>query len=127
MSMIYHQYQANGIHLIRVDTPLEEQSIHEIVDILTQVYQPTQATYVIVDLSDSYVLPIRMLAAEIKRCYREYVGEAPLYLAIIVELSVAQVMTTVLKTLMRRDPIQLFTGSATAQEWLILERNKLSA
>jgi len=75
-------------------------------------------------LRDNHALPIRILATEIKRYYRERVGQAPLYLAIIVELSVAQVMTTVLKTLVHRDSIQLFTSSEKANQWLMLERNK---
>jgi SpoIIAA-like len=127
MSNIRHQYQSHGIHLIRVDNQLEEKDIADIIDLVGEIYQRTEATYVMIDLKDNYALSIRLLAAEIKRCYREYVGESPLYLAIVVESSLAQAMMTVLDTLMGRDPIQLFTREISAQQWLMLERRKIAA
>jgi hypothetical protein len=127
MSNIRHQYQSHGIHLIRIDSQLEEKDIAEIMKLVGEIYKRTEATYVMIDLKDNYALPIRLLAAEIKRCYREYVGESPLYLAIVVENSLAQAMITVLDTLMGRDPIQLFTREISAQQWLMLERRKIAA
>lgn len=127
MSQIHHHYQANGIHLIEIEPQLEEAQVRELVGLIVQLYQPTHANYIILDLRGTYTMPIRALATEIKRCYREYVDEAPLFLAMVVEISVAQVLTTVLQTLTRRESIQMFTIPDAANQWLQLERKNLDA
>lgn len=126
MLHISHRHHVDGIHVINIEAQLREGHVREMVAILEQIYHATEPTYVIVDLRGSHILPIRVLAAQIKRCYRSLIGHAPLHLAMIVEPSIVQVMKSAMKTL-RNDHIDLFTDLTSANQWLRGERHKLSA
>lgn len=124
MLHISHRHHVDGIHVIDIEAQLRENHIQEIIAILEQVYHATEPTSVILDLRGSHMLPIRVLASQIKRCYRGLIGHAPLHLAIVVEPSIIQVMKSVMKTL-RNEHIDLFTESESANQWLMMERYKL--
>jgi hypothetical protein len=120
------QYQlGDGTYCIRTKDLLIEADVEQIIDTLKSIYQNTQATYVILDLQENYVLPIRILATQIRLYYKELpTTNAPLFVAMLVEPSLVQMMGTILTTLMKRDAIQPFTEMKRAKQWLMLERMK---
>lgn len=125
MAEIEQHQQADGTYYIGAKNLLVETDIEQTIEALKSVYQPTQACYVILDLADNFVLPIRVLSSQIRLFHQEISStNAPLFLALIIEPSLIQMIETVFTTLMRRDLIQPFIEMKRAKQWLTLERMK---
>lgn len=125
MSEIEQHQQADGIFYLRPEKSFSEERVEQVIETLKSLHHGTEPTYIILDLGDNYVLPIRTLASAIRSFYRNIPPtNAPIFIAMIVEKSMIQVMDSVFKTLMRREAIQPFTETKRAKQWLMLERLK---
>jgi hypothetical protein len=98
----------------------------EVIDILAGIAanQPDTPAYCLLDMRGHYVLPLRDFSAQLKRLYRDMPENQPLFLAMVVDAAVVSVLSTIVKTLVRRDSIQYFTQLDKGQLWLNIERNK---
>jgi hypothetical protein len=124
MAQFETNYLAEGIYQVFAVGSFKEEDTETLSSLLYEIYEPESASYVIINLSKNYVLPLQSLGARILRFYREITNNAPMYIAIIVQPSLAQVLGCVLKTLMRREWVQTFTDTKLAQQWLALEQKK---
>jgi hypothetical protein len=118
--------QGNGSYQLIGTNYFQDSDIVYLSEVLQEIYDVKYPTYVELDLSEYRVLPLQKLGSVILLLYRQDIHAAPMYIAIIVKSSMAQVLGAVLKTLMRRDMVQTFTNSKQAQQWLALERSKQS-
>ena len=96
----------------------------EAIDILGQIAMSQSPAYALIDMRGHYVLPLRDFSAQLKRLYRDLPETQPLFLAMVVDSSVVGVLSTIVKTLVRRETIQYFTNMDKAKMWLSIERTK---
>jgi len=125
MLEIEQYQQADGVYFLRPEKILTEETTVYVIETLKSIYRGSEATYIILNLENNYTLPIRKLATDIRSFYRSIPPtNSPMFIAVIVENSMIQVMDSVLKTLMRREAIQAFNEMSRAKQWLMLERLK---
>jgi hypothetical protein len=121
--IIYHQ-SGEGTHVIDVLAEFGSEESQGVIDILMQVGMSQSPAYGLIDMRGHYVLPLRDFSAQLKRLYRDLPENQPLFLAMVVDASVVSVLSTIVKTLVRRESIQYFTNIDKAKMWLSIERNK---
>lgn len=119
-------YRTDGLFEVDVKGSFKDEDVTYLGQVLRDAYNPSHANYNLVDLSDNHVLPLRILGGEILRIHRDMADGAPMFIALVVQASIAQVLGSVLKTLMRREEVQAFTDVKLAMQWLALERKKQS-
>jgi hypothetical protein len=119
----YHQH-SEGTHVIDVLSEFGAQEAQEAIDMLGQIATSQSPAYALMDMREHYVLPLRDFSAQLKRLYREMPEGQTLFVAMVVDASVVSVLSTIVKTLVRRDSIQYFTNMDKAKMWLSIERTK---
>lgn len=126
MSHIAYHQNADGIHTIDILSEFGGAEAQDVIDILAEIALTSagQPAYGLIDMRGHYVLPLRDFSAQLKRLYREIPENQPLFLAMVVDASVVSVLSTIVKTLIRRDSIQYFVQADKAHLWLSIERNK---
>jgi hypothetical protein len=124
MSHISYHQNGEGTHIIDVLTEFGAEESQEAIDILGQIAMNQSPAYGLMDIRGHYVLPLRDFSAQLKRLYREMPEGQTLFIALVVDASVIGVLSTIVKTLIRRDSIQYFTNVDKAKMWLAIERNK---
>ena len=117
-------HNANGIYEIDTIGSFRDSDTEYLIEMLANIHESRETNYLYIDLSQHHVLPLRALGSTILNFYREQVYQAPLFIALIVQPSLAQVLTSVIKTLMRRELVQVFTEPERAYQWLEIERQK---
>ncbi|MEL6408644.1 MAG: hypothetical protein AAFR81_30025 [Chloroflexota bacterium] len=73
--------------------------------------------YILLDVSDFYLLPLKRLAFELRAFYAQK-QTTDVKIALVVQPALAQVLATMTKTFVKRDDIQLFTQNNKADLWL---------
>lgn len=126
MSHIAYHQSADGTHTIDILSEFGSAEAQEVIDILAEIAMSAggEPAYSLIDMRGHYVLPLRDFSSQLKRLYREISENQPLFLAIVVDASVVSVLSTIVKTLIRRDSIQYFTQADKAHLWLSIERKK---
>jgi hypothetical protein len=124
MSHISYHQTVEGTHVIDVLSEFGAEESQEAIDILGQIAMNQSPAYGLMDIRGHYVLPLRDFSAQLKRLYREMPEGQTLFIALVVDASVIGVLSTIVKTLIRRDSIQYFTNVEKAKMWLTIERNK---
>ena len=117
-------HQNNGIYRINVIGNFKDSDAEYLSEHLGKIYDANDPSYVSIDLSNYYVLPLRTLGLALLRFYRSSSEQSPTFIALIVQTSIAQVLGSMLKTLMSRELIQTFTYETAAEKWLMLEQKK---
>lgn len=124
MSHISYHQSSEGNHVIEVLSEFGLEEAQEAIDILGQIAINQSPAFALIDMRGHYVLPLRDFSAQLKRLYRDLPENQPLYLAMVVDSSVVGVLSTIVKTLVRRESIQYFTNIDKAKMWLGIERTK---
>jgi hypothetical protein len=126
MSHIAYHQSADGTHTIDILSEFGSAEAQEVIDILAEIASNSAGhpAFGLIDMRGHYVLPLRDFSAQLKRLYRDMHDEQPLFLAMVVDASVVSVLSTIVKTLIRRDSIQYFTQADKAYLWLSIERSK---
>lgn len=121
----YHQ-ASDGSHHITISSEFNMPEIQELMDVLQEIARtnPDKATYIIIDLRGQYVLPLREFASPLKRFYQNLPENQAIFMALLVDTAVVSVLSTIIKTLIKRDSIQYFTQDDKAHLWLTIERGK---
>jgi hypothetical protein len=128
MSHIAYHQAADGTHVIDILSEFSGAEAQEVIDILAEIAVNARTTpaYCMIDMRGHYVLPLREFSAQLKRLYREMPENQPLFVAMVVDASVISVLSTIVKTLVRRESIQYFVEPDKAYMWLGIERTKQS-
>ena len=124
MSHVTYHQSGEGTHVIDVLSEFGAQEAQEAIDMLGQIAMSQSTGYALMDMREHYVLPLRDFSAQLKRLYRELPEGQTLFVAMVVDASVVSVLSTIVKTLVRRDSIQYFTNMDKAKMWLSIERMK---
>jgi hypothetical protein len=124
MSQISYHQNSEGTHIVSVLNDFGSEEAQEAIDILGQAAMQQSSSFALMDMRGHYVLPLRDFSAQLKRLYRDLPETQPLFLAMVVDSSVVGVLSTIVKTLVRRESIQYFTNIDKAKMWLSIERNK---
>lgn len=119
-------YGIDDIHEIIIIGNFQEDDTEYLAALLEDIYNPDEAKYVYIDFSQHHILPLRALGSTILRFYRDRVHQTPIFIALVVQPSLGRVLNSVIKTLMHRELVQIFTDANRAYQWLELEREKQS-
>jgi hypothetical protein len=126
MSLITHLRQDNNVHELAF-TEASRRSTDQLITILADFYRNPQSEsiYLLLDMRDSGMLPLRYLTLEMRRLNEEYLNHAPIYIALVVDdVSIIEVTSVLMRTIMRRDSAQYFTNIDKARLWLDIEQRK---
>ena len=90
--------------------------------ILSDAVHENEAVYIIVDITLVQNVQIVDMGLRFKLMMRTLPENARIQLAIVVDLSLAQALPHVWKTILRRDDIQFFANNDKALSWLKLRQ-----
>lgn len=126
MQLLKHIQNADGSHdLIFQDD--NAYAVDEFLKHLRAIYQLTPndtAAFIYIDMSSVQMYSLRYLATELRNLLREQQSSAPLHIAIVINESLVDLTSSLLKTILRRDFVQYFVTPAKARLWLTMEKNK---
>jgi len=86
----------------------------------THIPENAQRLRIILDVSDFYLLPLRNMALQLREFYEQR-NVVDLSIALVVQPTIASVLTTLTRTYVKCDSIQLFTQLDKADLWLKLQ------
>lgn len=121
--------RADGIHEI-VFAIASRSSIDELTthlnDILLKQDKKHDAHYILLDLRESGMLPLKYLAHRLRELLQQYPERAQIFIAMVLDDGVLlNVTSALLRTIFRRDSVQYFYRYDHARMWLQLEKNRL--
>ncbi len=126
MPVITHVSLENNIHEL-VFSEASRNAIDQFLEMLVSFYQetPGEHPYIILDMRESGMLPLRYLTKSLRRLFERYPEHESANIAIVLEdPQMLHVTRALLRTIMRRETVQYFTKIEKARFWLKLEQNK---
>ena len=128
MTLITHLRQDNNVHEL-IFTEASRRSTDQLIEMLANFYRQEQQEqiYLLLDMRQSGMLPLRYLTVEMRRLNEQYAKHAPIFIALVLEdVNLIEVTSALMRTIMRRDSAQYFTDIDKARLWLNLEQIKQS-
>jgi hypothetical protein len=124
-SVLEYLKRADGIHEI-VFTIASRSSIDELIAQLELILLDSRdAQYVLLDLRESGMLPLRYLAYSLRQLLERHPERAQIFVAMVLDDGVLlNVTSALLRTIMRRDRVQYFDRYDHAKMWLQLEKHR---
>ncbi len=124
-SVLEYLQRADGIHEI-VFAIASRSSIDELTTHLDSIlHQHSDAHYILLDLRESGMLPIRYLAYSLRQLLQRHPERAQIYIAMVLDDGVLlNVTSALLRTILHRDHVQYFYRYDHAQMWLQLEKHR---
>ncbi|MGJ3239308.1 MAG: hypothetical protein ACFE0Q_11425 [Anaerolineae bacterium] len=128
MSVITHVRLEHDLHEI-IFTEASHSAIDQFLGLLEQLYQRANYNklYVVLDLRDSGMLPLRYLTKSVRYLFDKYPEQQFATLALVLEdVQMLNVTRALLNTIMHRETVQYFTRQDKARLWLQIEKRRRS-
>lgn len=124
-AVLEYMKRSDGIHEI-VFAIASRSSIDELVIRLeTILLQSIDAQYILLDLRESGMLPLRYFAHSLRELLARHPERAQIFIAMVLDDGVLlNVTSALLRTILRRDRVQYFYRYDHAQMWLQLEQHR---
>lgn len=126
MPVITHVALDNNIHEL-VFAESSHDAIDQFLVMLIDFYKEANdnSAYVVLDMRESGMLPLRYLTKSLRRLFEQYPVKETAKIALVLEdPQMLNVTRALLGTIMRRESVQYFTQIEEARTWLQLEQNK---
>jgi len=128
MAVITHVKLENNIHEL-VFSESSRRAIDQFLDILVGFYHDADANgiYVVLDMRQSGMLPLRYLTKNLRRVIEAYSGEQPAHIALVLnDPQLLNVARALLHTIMRRETVHYFTEVGKARLWLRIMQDNVA-
>lgn len=125
MTLITHLRQDNNSHEL-IFTEASRKATDQLIEMLADFYRKQgDRIYILLDMRQSGMLPLRYLTVELRRLNELYSSHSPIFIALVMnDASMLEVTSALMRTIMRRDNAQYFMDIDKARLWLSLEQKK---
>jgi|GEM_PF-5182465 len=125
MSYVIHEQSTGNLHEIKMNR-MNSDAIQQLFDLSAKIFASSEQddVYMLIDARESMLLPLRLLAHELRTLSRRD-GKITACIAIVIaNRSISAETTKMLETILERDRVQIFTGIEKARLWIDLEKKR---
>lgn len=123
MSYVIYEQLSKNIHEVKMNR-MNSAAIQQLFDLSTKIFSASDSenVYMLIDARESMLLPLRLLAHELRTLSRRD-GQVKACIAIVIaNRSISNETTKMLETILERDRVQIFTQLEKAHLWISLEQ-----
>lgn len=123
MNYVIHNTKEHGVHEIEV-THFNSIALGQLMTIASEIFSSGAVHYILIDARGSRMLPLRVVANELRRAASAH-GEVRSSVALVIDNSIFSEETAkLIKTIMERDRVEIFTMITKANFWLQMEMRR---